>query len=52
MNDDDYLEDPDYCGNGGKWHPDSTKVGGCDEGCCDDYKCNDCGKEFRVEWPD
>lgn len=26
-------------------------IGDCDEGCCDDYKCETCGKEIRVEWP-
>ena len=26
--------------------------GGCAEGCCDDYKCEVCGKSIRVEWPD
>jgi hypothetical protein len=26
--------------------------GGCSEGCCDDYKCETCGKRIRVEWPD
>ncbi len=24
----------------------------CSEGCCDYYKCPDCGKEFLVECPD
>lgn len=26
--------------------------GGCSEGCCDDYKCETCGYEVRIEWPD
>lgn len=26
--------------------------GGCSEGCCDDFKCEACGKRTRVEWPD
>lgn len=25
--------------------------GGCAEGCCDDYKCEVCGKRIRIEWP-
>lgn len=29
-----------------------TDVGGCSEGCCDDYKCASCGYRVRVEWPD
>ncbi len=26
--------------------------GGCSEGCCDDWKCEKCGKEIRVECAD
>lgn len=26
--------------------------GGCSTGCCDDFKCDVCGKTLRVEWPD
>lgn len=26
--------------------------GGCSSGCCDDFKCEACGKTLRVEWPD
>jgi hypothetical protein len=26
--------------------------GGCSQGCCDDFKCDTCGKKIRVEWPD
>lgn len=33
-------------------HPNAITVGGCAEGCCDDYRCPDCGTEFRVEAPD
>jgi hypothetical protein len=27
-------------------------VGQCRDGCCDDYRCPECGESFRVEWPD
>lgn len=26
--------------------------GGCNEGCCDDWKCPGCGKLIRTEAPD
>lgn len=26
--------------------------GDCDCGCCDDYLCNVCGRQVRIEWPD
>ncbi len=26
------------------------EIGECTEGCCTDYRCPACGKEFRVEW--
>ena len=26
--------------------------GGCSDGCCDDYRCEHCGKKIRVEWGD
>lgn len=26
-------------------------VGGCSEGCCDDYQCEECGYKVRIEWP-
>ncbi len=29
-----------------------SSCGGCEEGCCTDHICPDCGKKFRVEWPD
>ena len=32
-------------------HPNAVSTGECYEGCCDDYKCPDCGTEFRVEAP-
>jgi hypothetical protein len=31
-------------------HPDAKIVGGCSEGCCDDYACPHCGYRFRVEY--
>ncbi len=31
-------------------HKNAEIVGGCAEGCCDDYKCPDCGKRWRVEY--
>ena len=49
---DDYASSYEYCGNGGKWHPNAVRTGDCGEGCCDDFECPDCGKSFRVEWPD
>ncbi len=27
-------------------------VGGCCEGCCDDYQCEICGFQARIKWPD
>ena len=24
----------------------------CESGCCDEYRCPDCGKTFMVECPD
>ena len=26
--------------------------GGCSNGCCDDYRCERCGKRIRIQWPD
>lgn len=26
--------------------------GDCGQGCCDDFKCIECGYRFRMEWPD
>lgn len=31
---------------------DATDVGGCADGCCDDYECPYCQHITRVEWPD
>lgn len=33
-------------------HPDASTFGdGCYEGCCDDYRCPNCGVEWRKEHP-
>jgi hypothetical protein len=29
-----------------------TRVGGCGDGCCTDYRCGACDTTFRFEWPD
>lgn len=31
-------------------HPDAVYAGGCSEGCCDYYRCPDCGKRWKVEY--
>ena len=37
-------------GADGNWEHQGAKwVGECYDGCCDDYKCEDCGHEWRVE---
>ena len=37
---------------GGAWlHPEAKCVGGCSEGCCDDYRCPACGVKWRSELP-
>lgn len=28
------------------------KTGDCGRGCCDDFQCKSCGKEWRYEYPD
>lgn len=34
-------------------YPDTVEcIGGCRDGCCDDYRCKVCGKTWRIEWPD
>lgn len=30
-------------------HPDAVGDGECSDGCCDFYKCPNCGMPFRVE---
>lgn len=29
--------------------PDAVDDGGCYEGCCDDYRCPNCGTKWRTE---
>lgn len=41
-----YVYGPICCGERMKC------IGGCAEGCCDDYQCQTCKKVIRVEWPD
>lgn len=31
---------------------DPELIGGCREGCCDDFRCKSCGKKWRYEYPD
>lgn len=31
------------------WHPDAKDDGECSEGCCDYFKCPNCGLRFKVE---
>lgn len=31
-------------------HPRPIDDGGCADGCCDDWRCGDCGKRWRVEY--
>lgn len=34
----------------GRWsHTGAVDDGECSEGCCDDYKCTDCGETWRIE---
>lgn len=40
-------------GSPGMWlHPEAKVIGGCHDGCCDDYCCPACGAEWRQECPD
>ena len=32
-------------------HPDAVDDGECSSGCCDYYRCPNCGLRFRVELP-
>lgn len=44
-------EHPMPSGVGGHWtHAGAEVVGECYEGCCDDFKCKDCGATWRVEY--
>lgn len=46
------AEQPMPKGSEGLWsHPDAKCVGGCAEGCCDDYSCPNCGARWRYENP-
>ncbi len=39
-------------GDKGRWaHTNVSEIGTCWEGCCADYKCTDCGHEWREELP-
>jgi hypothetical protein len=31
--------------------PNIVSDGECSEGCCDDFKCKECGYTFRIECP-
>ncbi len=44
--DDGSVTRPSCCGQP------MTDDGDCGHGCCDDYRCDVCGKSIRVEWPD
>jgi len=33
-------------------HRNTKDIGSCDDGCCDKYECQDCGRHFMVECPD
>lgn len=43
-----FLEEKPNCICGGKF----IDEGECPEGCCTDYKCEDCNKQIRMEWAD
>lgn len=45
-------ESPMPKGATGRWaHTNVSEVGECSEGCCADYRCADCGHEWRQELP-
>jgi len=46
VNADGSVSGPRCCGSS------MADDGGCSEGCCDDYRCETCGKTVRIEWPD
>ena len=33
-------------------HAQLKRIGSCEWGCCDKYRCKLCGREFMVEVPD
>lgn len=35
-----------------KLPPHIEDIGTCAEGCCDKYRCKECGESFLVECPD
>lgn len=51
-----FLCSPDHPmpkGSTGQWsHTNPRDNGECSDGCCDDYKCADCGHTWRVECAD
>jgi hypothetical protein len=49
----EFLGSINYDGPGKCTHPNAKSTGDtCFEGCCDYYKCPDCGRRFLVECPD
>lgn len=30
----------------------SERTGECADGCCDSYRCKNCGRTWTYEWPD
>ena len=32
-------------------HPDAVDIGECSDGCCDKYRCPNCGLTFMCEVP-
>jgi len=38
--------------NTGCDHRNARSLGSDDAGCCERMCCQDCGKYFKVEWPD
>lgn len=45
-------ESPMPNGAPGRWaHTNVEEIGECVDGCCADYRCKDCGHEWREELP-